>query len=217
MKSLKKGRENSMTEEYPEVKAAMISSRSGIWIAIIGLIGGLLIAILTPVVTNWVNRPEPAPDSTILTIEALPVSVFAYDGRAENLGGWTNLGLSYIDSAPTYNFDFSIPSDQAGYAGLSFRFNDGQNLSTYQRIEFKIKFDEDEPEHMLDFYLTDISGKKNHIRMTELGSDEKKESELLSNFAGVNLNAIREITFNMDDSFVTGGHKVNISGIHFVH
>jgi hypothetical protein len=204
-----------MSQE-PEVKAAIISSKSGVWIAIIGLIGGLLIAILTPFAAKWANRSEPSPNPAYLAIETLPMTVFVYDGRAENVAGWANLSISYFDSAPTYYFDYSVPSNQAGYAGIAFRFNDGQNFSTYQTVEFTIKFDDGEPEHVVDFYLTDISDKKSHIRVTELGHDEKKESELLSNFAGVNLNAIKEITFNTDNSFITGGHKANISAIHFV-
>jgi hypothetical protein len=204
-----------MSQE-PEVKAAIISSKSGIWIAIIGLVGGLLIAILSPYATKWANRPEPTPNPLSLSIEQLPVVVFVYDGRDENLGGWSSLSISYLNSMPNYHFSYSIPTYQTGYAGMAFRFSGGQNLSNYKRIEFTFQFDDMETEHVIDFYLTDISGQKSHVRMTEIGSSEKKESELLSNFAGINLNAIKEITFNTDNTFVAGDHQVTVSDIRFV-
>jgi hypothetical protein len=204
-----------MSQE-PEVKAAIISSKSGIWIAIIGLVGGLLIAILSPFATKWANRSEPTPNPLSLSIEQLPVVVFVYDGRDENLGGWSSLSISYLNSMPNYHFSYSIPTDQTGYAGMAFRFSGGQNLSNYKRIEFTLQFDDMETEHVIDFYLTDISDQKSHVRITEIGSGEKKESELLSNFAGINLNAIKEITFNTENTFVAGDHQVTISDIRFM-
>ena len=162
-----------MSQE-PEIKAAIISSKSGVWIAIIGLLGGLLIAILPPFAEKWANRFEPTPNPSSLAIEQLPVTVFIYDGRDENLGGWSNWILSYLDSFPNYNSIIPYHTDQTGYAGIAFRFSDGQNLSKYQRIEFTIQFDGKESQHVMDLYLTDISGQKGHVRMTEIGGRREK-------------------------------------------
>jgi hypothetical protein len=151
-----------------------------------------------------------------LAIEKLPVTVFVYDGWDEGLGGWSYLSISYLNSMPNYHYNYFIPIDQVGYAGMAFRFSEGQNLSKYQRVEFIIQFDDKDSEHVIDFYLNDISGQKDFVRLTEIGSGEENESKLLSNFAGINLNAIIEITFNIDSTFVTGDHEVTVSGIRFV-
>ena len=203
-------------KENPEVTSSKISARATIIVAIIGLVGIVATAILNPLGQKWVEQPEPTPNSLSLSIEKLPVVVFVYDGRDEDLGGWSSLSISYQNSLPNYHFSYSIPIDQTGYAGIAFRFIGGHNLSNYKRIEFTLQFDDMETEHMIDFYLTDISGQKSHVRMTEIGSDEKKESELLSNFAGINLNAIKEITFNTDNTFVAGDHQVTVSDIRFL-
>jgi hypothetical protein len=184
--------------------------------AVIGVVGIIIGAIVTPLAKKWIELPATPENPKSLAIEQLPVSVFVYDGRDENLGGWSGLRISYLNSAPSYQFNYSIPTAQTSYAGIAFRFDAGQNLSKYQRVEFTIQFDGKESEHVIDFYLTDISGQKSHVRVTEIGSEKKKESELLSNFASANLNAIIEIVFNTDDSLVTGDHQVTISDIHFV-
>jgi hypothetical protein len=180
------------------------------------LVSGVVGAFLNPFASKLINPPEKTPDSASLAIEQLPATVFIYDGRDQNLGGWTSLSISYVDSAPNYQFNYFVPADQAGYAGMAFRFSEGQNLSKYKRVEFTLHFDGKEPEHVIDIYMTDIGGQKSYIRVTEIGDSQKKEGELLSNFAGVNLNAIKEITFNTDNTFVSGNHQVTISDINFV-
>lgn len=199
------------------VTVAKITLTGTITVAIISLIGNLILGywqfIRKPSETN---QPTPTPASNALAIEQLPMTLFVYDGRGENLGGWSDLKLSFLNSMPNYKFDYSIPSDQTGYAGMAFRFSEGQNVSKYQRIEFTIQFDGKESQHVMDFYLTDISGQKSPVRITEIGSNEKKESELLSNFVNTNLNAIKEMVFNVDNTFVTGDHQVTVSNIHFV-
>jgi hypothetical protein len=99
---------------------------------------------------------------------------------------------------------------------MGFRFADGQNLSEYQRVEFTVQFDEKETDHVIDFYLVDISDQRSHVRLTEIGGGEKRKSELLGNFSGINLNAIKEITFNVDNTFIEGDHQMIVSGIRFV-
>jgi hypothetical protein len=182
-------------------------------IAVLGIVVG---AFLKPFATKLINQPEPTPNSAFQAIEELPVSVFVYDGSGEKLGGWAGLGISYLNSTPNYQFSYYVPKDQTGYAGIAFRFSEGENLSKYQHVEFTIQFDDKESEHVIDFYLTDISGQKDYVRVTEIGSDKKSESQLLSKFANVNLNAIKEIKFNTGNTFVTGDHHTTISGIRFV-
>ena len=61
--------------QQPEVKAAIISSKirsldCNHWIN-----SGLLVAILTPYVTKWANRPEPTLNQASLAIEQIPQKV----------------------------------------------------------------------------------------------------------------------------------------------
>lgn len=205
-----------MSNEHPEVTSSKIGARATIIVAIIGLLGIVLTAIVNPLGQEWLNSSAKSDTPESLAIEQLPLSVFVYDGRGENLGGWSWLSISFENGMPNYHFNYSIPGDQTGYAGMAFRFAGGQNLSKYQRIEFTVEFDKNETEHVIDFYLRDISGEKSFIRLTEIGGSAKKESELLSNFSGVNLNAISEITFNIDNTFITGDHQLIVSGIRFV-
>ena len=191
-------------------------SQAVIIAAIIGVVGIIIGAIANPLAKRLIDAPPVSDDQKTVAIEQLPITVFVYDGRDEGLGGWSDLSISYRSSVPHYLFRYSIPANQTGYAGVAFRFVDGQNLSKYQRIEFTLQFDGKETDHVIDIYLVDISGQKRSVRLTEAGSDMKKKSELLSNFSGVNLNAIKEITFNVDDTFVTGDHLLTISDIQFV-
>jgi hypothetical protein len=197
------------------MKLELNGPRATILAAIIAVIGIAIGAFLNPLAEKVVNKPTPTQDSTVLKIEQLPLTIFTYDGREKNIGGWSNLGISYLDKIPYYGFSYSVPADQTGYAGIAFRFIDGQNISEYQRIEFTIKFDDKESEHSIDLYLADISYQKSHIRITVIGSEERKESHLLSNFSGVNMNAIQEITFNIDNSIAAGAHSITISNIRF--
>ena len=188
-----------------------------VFAAIIGVIGIIIGAVITPLAKTWFEEPPPESNQTI-QIEQLPVSIFGYAGSDESIGGWIWLNMIYKDSKPKYFLTYSVPSDQEGYAGVAFRFTENQNLSEYQRIEFTIEFDYSEPEHEIDICVTDISGKKICKRLAA-DSGVKRESHLLSNFSengGVSLSAINEISFNTDTTFVTGTHNVTFSDIRFV-
>lgn len=190
-----------------------------IWAAIIGVVGILIGAVMTPLAKTWFDVAATPESPMSLPIEKLPVSAFAYDGRDENLGGWTYLVVSFLNSVPDYKLWYSVPSDRTGYAGIAYRFSeDGQNLSNYQRIEFTIQFDDENPEHEIDICIADISDKKICKRLASTGG-AKRESHLLTNFSegfGVSLNAVGEVSFNAHSSFVTGDHNVTISDIRFV-
>ena len=188
--------------------------------AVIGVVGIFIGAIMTPLAKTWFEVPSTPESPKSLPIEQLPASIFPYDGRDENIGGWTKLSVSYENSAPNYNLEYFVPSDQAGgYAGIAFRFTEeGQNLSEYQRIEFTIQFDDAESKHEIDICIADISDKKICSRLASTGGT-KRESHLLTNFSensGVSLNAIGEISFNAHSSFVTGNHNVTLSDVRFV-
>src|SRR5215208_5913024 len=68
-----------------------------------------------------IASPVPmAPEADSLSIEQIEQRVFAYDGSAEDLGGWANYDTIFdgADSKPFYELDYSISADEAGYAGL---------------------------------------------------------------------------------------------------
>jgi hypothetical protein len=201
-----------MSQE-PEVKAAMINSRSGIIIAIIGLIGGLLIAILPPFVAKLASTPA-MPKG--LSMEKIEQQVFAYYGEAENVGGFAKFDLAYdgVRERPSYVLNYNIPGDQAGYAGLAFQFKKSLNAESYQAIEFEIQFDA--ANVPIDFYLKDANKNGTRMRILSTGTDPIKMRYELSNFREIEFNALKEIGFNSDNTFSTGRHIVTIRAIQFV-
>jgi len=153
-----------------------------------------------------------------MAIEQFPVTIFVYDGRDKNLGGWSGLQISYLESIPRYQFSYTVlDTEQDGYAGMALQFTDGQNLSNYGQVEFTVRFDDAEAEHIINFSVSDISAQKTFIRVTVRGSGEQTESFLLTDFSNLNKNAVKEVTFSVDHSIVTGNHHVTISNIRFLH
>lgn len=201
-----------MSQE-PEVKAAVISDRSGIWIAIIGLVGGVLIAVLTPFAVKWANRPEPVQEAVSLAIEQIPQQVFSYADTSS--GGWSALWLisEHVD-AKTYRFDYWLPEGKSGYAGLAFQFLEGSNLAGYSAVECTVTFSQS-PD-TIDLYFKDIADNFNTIRVTGNNTNEMNLRYVFTNFPGINFNAVKEFGVVVNADFSTGGHQVFIENVRFV-
>ena len=203
-----------MSQE-PEVKAAIISSKSGIWIAIIGLVGGLLIAILTPFATKWANRADPTPNASSLAIEQIPQTIFPYAGIDEGKGGTSAFRIIYDQSLkPIYRFDYTLSSNSDEYGRLAFQFDQGQDVSEFKAIEFTIQFLESAD--VIQIHLIDIAKAGNSERITAKNTSEMKVTIPLENFKDIELKALKEIAFNAETGFSIGTNKILISDIRFV-
>jgi len=212
-------RDDTMHEEYPEITASRISSKTAIWVALIGLIGvvigAVIMAVIGPLVQKQLNQPDSVTPSTALFIEQFPQLIFAFSGSDEGLGGNAFFRLVYDDNEkPVYKLIYDLPLDQSGYGGVAFQFDKGQNVSEFQSIDFTIQFNK--KNDVIDLYLVDISDARAHVRVINTGIKERNLSIPLSNFNDIDLKAIKEISFNSDTSFVTGYHETLISNIRFI-
>ncbi|MGE5252091.1 MAG: hypothetical protein ACM3QS_17940 [Bacteroidota bacterium] len=203
-------------KEPPEVKAALIGRNAGILIAVIGLLGGLLIAFVNPLASKWVNRPAPTADPAALAVEEIPQLVFAYGGTAEGQAGSAVMNLRYAGTPPRphYFLRFDIPAGQIGYAGMAFQFDGGQNLSGFRAVEFTINFDQ--PDTLIEFYLKDIAGGFSTVRIVGAAAGEMELHYELANFKHSDLNALKEAGFLADDYFSSGPHSITVHELRFV-
>ena len=185
-------------------------------IAIIGLVGTCITAFFAiPGFQNWVGSLFTPTNPKSLAIEQISQRVFPYYGEAENVGGFAKIELLFdgVDEKPSYEFKYTLPANQPGYAGIAFQFENGLNVSSYKTIVFKIQFDD--VGNSVDFYLKDIGGKKSSIRIVSKDTNELTLRYELSNFPEVNSNALLEIGLNVQDVFSSGQHTVTIRQIRF--
>lgn len=185
-------------------------------IAIIGLVGTCITAFFAiPAFQNWVGLLFTPTNPKSLAIEQISQRVFPYYGEAENVGGFAKIELLFdgVDEKPSYEFKYTLPANQPGYAGIAFQFENGLNVSSYKTIVFKIQFDD--VGNSVDFYLKDIGGKKSSIRIVSKDTNELTLRYELSNFPEVNSNALLEIGLNVQDVFSSGQHTVTIRQIRF--
>lgn len=185
-------------------------------IAIIGLVGTCITAFFAiPAFQNWVGLLFTPTNPKSLAVEQISQRVFPYYGEAENVGGFAKIELLFdgVDEKPSYEFKYTLPANQPGYAGIAFQFENGLNVSSYRTIVFKIQFDD--VGNSVDFYLKDIGGKKSSIRIVSKDTNELTLRYELSNFPEVNSNALLEIGLNVQDVFSSGQHTVTIRQIRF--
>jgi hypothetical protein len=198
------------------------------WKIILSILGFLLILVLvfsgkaTPKKINIFGlelefnaltaTPVPVLNTGILSIEKqFPIKVFSYDGSEKSVGGFAELTPTDMNGSPIYIFHYSIPNSGIGYAGVAFRFSGGQDISYYKEIEFSLQFSKnDEP---IDVYLADTKGNKKSFRIISTDANVVKKSFLLSNFTGVDLSTLKEVTLNAEEIFVRGDHKIIIHEI----
>jgi hypothetical protein len=220
VKGTTKDRKENMSEEHPEVKAAIISSKSGVWIAIIGLIGGLLIAILTPFATKWANQPEPTPNPSSLAIEKIPYSVSTYEGEqdTDKLCCAGRAEWEYSNSvtfSPEYLLYYTLSDDisKYSYAGIAFVFVQSQNLSDYQNVELTVNFGT--TINQVELNIEDIAQIKQPYTIVGNTNTETKFVVPLINFNKVDFKAIRAISFQVDSNFLSGSDKFVVKDIRF--
>lgn len=204
-----------MTIEKVEITINKIKARAKIVTAMIAVLGIIIGAILGPIVEKLINRPIDEVVPVSLQLEQIPQNIFAYAGSDESIGGWSALWLRYEGNGnPVYRLDYSLPTDQNGYAGMAFQFEEGQDLSEYKAVEITIRFYE--PDSRIDFFIKDIAQNNAQMQVVAKGTNEAIIEYDFSNFSEVNFSAIKEIGLNVDTSVITGSHRVEIKNIKFV-
>lgn len=194
-----------------------MSERKGtVTAAIIGAVALILVTILGFI---WQSYREGPPESrsslSMLPVEEIPGYYFSYSGSDEGLGGTASMMVVGGEIPPAYLLSYELPeNDQPSYAGISFYFDEGVDISDYKKIEFNIRFQDGG--ELIDLYLKDLSGVGDSFRVTSSGTGEMNISVQLDYFSSVNLNAIREVVFNVNGSFERGVQDVVIKNIRFV-
>jgi hypothetical protein len=198
-----------MSEEKSKLWGIIIQAFAMIVVAVIG-------AIVGPIVTKCFtgegcgnNEPKS------IAIETMPQNVFVYAGNNSPDGGWGAFSLIYDEKQlPNYKMEYFLPDDKYGYAGLVFKFVDGENLSAYQAIELTVVFGAGSDE--IDLFIKDISYNSSSIRITGSGTDEMVLRYDLKNFHDINFNAVKEVGVFADNNFIKGSHQVLVKNVRFV-
>jgi len=168
----------------------------------------------TYLVATREDRETPPPPGTEGTIESMPVHIFAFAGNNNPDGGWGTLDVYFQDDLPAYNLTYSLPTDGTnGYAGLTFKFEEGADLSEFESVSFLLTIP---PNKEVDLLVKDIAGKELRYRVRGGPQTETKLDVALSNFKNVNLKAVREVMFFVDTGFISGNHSFSVKEMKFL-
>ncbi len=180
--------------------------------ALVPIIVVLISVFGTYYLTSLSNRP--AQPSGEVRIETFPTDIFSFAGNNNPEGGWAGLTLTYEKpTAAIYNLAYSLPTEANanGYAGLTFKFKTGQDLSGFKAVAFTVSFKT--PEDKIYFVIKDIAYKEVKYQVVGNGQPQMSISLDLSTFQGVNLKAVQELLFFADTALVTGDHQISISNL----
>lgn len=160
-------------------------------------------------------------------IESFPLKVFNYDGLQDSQvnQGLAELMISYSEGKPSYLFDFELPSEPNtfGYAGLDFRFDQTQDLSSYKIIKVVINYFDEST--FSELFMKDITFKGDYIflgNQAPVGGSLKVDGPTytyeipLTAFPSPNFKAIYEVGFSVDTDIVRGSHRITVSEISFI-
>jgi len=187
-------------------------------IAVVAIIATIIVAFISG--HDWFQDSTPAStvtssnssnNITSLAMEQVPGIVVSYAGSENNMGGTATLRKLFRDSVHTYILSYELPTDKEGYAGFVFNFDHGENVSKYREIEFTIQFQA--KDKMIDLYLKDIAAIKDSVRVTSTGIEPTEISIKLEEFAGVNLNALKEIIFDVNTTFESGFQEIIVGNV----
>jgi len=178
---------------------------------VVPLLTALIGAGMTYFVTTYEKAPPP---QTEVPIESMPVHIFAFAGNNNPEGGWSVMDVYYTDNLPSYNFTYALPTDgKTGYAGMTFKFEQGADLSEFESVAFLLTIP---PNEEADLLVKDIAGKELRYRVRGGPQAETKLEISLSNFKDVNLKAVREVMFFVDTGFVIGDHAFSVKEMKFL-
>jgi len=212
-----------------ELPPLRVSAKSRNFFRIVGM--SLMIATIGWIGLLWDNGMSDSPfsissNSKEVRIESFPVKVFNYDGLQDPQvnQGWAELSIGHSEGSTSYLFDFDLPteSDLFGYAGLDFRFDQTQDLSSFKTIKVVINYFDEST--FCELFIKDFSYKGNYILLGNQsptgGSLQVNGTEYtyvipLSAFPDPNFKAIYEVGLSVDTDIVRGKHRITVSQITF--
>src|SRR5688572_1960992 len=182
------------------------------------------INIYGPIYTTQTAEARITPPSQIiatdtidtLLLEDTPQEVFSFQGIDEQQDGKAYLRILYtLNQQPMYKLIYDLPTtDQYGWAGLAFKFNEVIDVSEYKSLDFTIRFDS--ANQSIDLVLVDRANIKNFIPIISPSKDPINMSFPLANFTDIDLTALKEINFYTTTDANTGYHTLFISNVRFV-
>jgi hypothetical protein len=192
------------------ISAAWITAVAG---GIILAIGTILGALFAPWAERWANPPETLPNSTSLEIEQIPFTIYPFDG---NDNPSCCVGQSYFeytidkDLTPIYGLDYILPENDPrhGYAGIAFIFEESQDFSNFETLEFSVNFGE--TINQVDVSMEDITLAEADFHIT--GSNAQANSFIvpISNFKKINLKAVRSIEFQVNSTYASKTNWIDV-------
>jgi len=204
-----------MSEENIEITKIKMENRTKIIVAFIGIASITLGAIIGPIAEKWVNSLGEEKAPAVLSVEEIPQKIFPYSGNNTPDDGWSTLWLIYDQKQePTYKFEYNLPGNSYGYAGLAFQFDEAQNLDAYSGVEFTIQFYE--TDGRIDFFVKDNTNANAQMQVVTKGTGEAVIQYKFSSFPGIEFSAIKEIGLNVDTTVTTGNYHLEIKDIRFV-
>jgi hypothetical protein len=190
-------------------------------LAILGIIATIFAAFVSG--HDWFSPSLPTPTVILsspsknimsLGIEQISGDVVSYDGLQKNMGGIASITRGFVDSTPSYIFTYELPTDKEGFAGFVFVFDQAEDVSQFEKIEFAITFQSTNGK--IDLYFQDNTGKQDSVRVISNGLDPMNKSIPLSEFAEIDLNALKEVKFDVNTTFESGSQEIIVDNIHFV-
>ncbi len=161
-------------------------------------------------------------ESVVFPVEKGSPVLYAFDGRSEGRSGEAEIG--FVGSDPvsgeemrysnTYALEYALdPQTPGGYAGMSLKFENPQDLSSYQNVRMVIRLAR-ENAHIL-FRLTSVKDGDQKQYQVEMGNgaygknttDEQTVEIPLSLYRekGVDLTSVSFLTFIAYESPLPGG------------
>ena len=191
----------------------LTSPQATILAAVIAVLGIVVGAFLNPIATKLINKPEPTPNPRSVTIEQIPFTIYPFDG---NDNPSCCVGQSYFeytidkDLTPIYGLDYILPENDPrhGYAGIAFIFEQSQDFSNFETLEFSVNFGE--TINQVDVSMEDITLAEADFHIT--GSNAQANSFIvpISNFKKINLKAVRSIEFQVNSTYASKTNWVDV-------
>jgi len=196
--------------------------------AIVVFIAGLAVGSYAE--RNVVTSEENVDQKESLSIAEIPFSVYAWS-KADivNEQGWA--GLSVVNNTgfeQSYRLDYYLPDSSTQYsgAGLTFKFDEPFDMSTFNYISIDITFKSvDDTCYLLMFDISDnfatfplgrISSGSPGVYISNNTNSQTYKIPLDGYFQSINKKVVRELACAVDTTNSTGKRSFTINNISFL-
>jgi hypothetical protein len=200
--------------DFPAKLKRLLSSATIAWL--------LLAVILVGLSGYWFLASRGIfPPSTTFPLETATVKAYPYYDWENEAWSYLAVTLSEKNGKLTtrYEFDFTLPSDSGAWAGFDLHYSEPQDLTEYDFIKFAIGFGDDQARCQL--CIDDISGESDCVMLGDgrivdaMPEEQTIQIPLDTYFDSIARGFVREITFDVNDSFVQGEHSITVGEIRF--